>query len=160
MLLEKCAGCIEKFRIDERSQNDFYVFLVRIVFLTKSNFSEQNRESMGQNLGMLSLYWFHLSVSVLLWIFLCNRCRYDHSFFQLIIITIPLFLLANVPNCLQTGLFSLNNFIILLLGSNKSHTTSTSTCSYISRITVKSALAWINVTWISLKTMKTMSWRF
>lgn len=130
MLLEKCAGCIEKFRIDERSQNDFYVFLVRIVFLTKSNFSEQNRESMGQNLGMLSLYWFHLSVSVLLWIFLLNRSRYDHSFFQLIIITIPLFLLANVPNCLQTGLFSLNNFIILLLGSNKSHTTSTSTCSY------------------------------
>lgn len=138
----------------------FLVILVIIVFLTKSNFSEQNRESMGQNLGMLSLYWFHLSVSVLLWIFLLNRCRYDHSFFQLIMITIPLFLLANVPNCLQTGLFSLNNFIILLLGSNKSHTTSTSTCSYISRITVKSALAWINVTWISLKTMKTMSWRF
>lgn len=127
LLLEKCAGCIEKFRIDERSQNELFVILVRIVFSTKSNFSEQNRESMGQNLGMLSLYWFHLSVSVLLWIFLCNRCRYDHSFFQLIIITIPLFLLANVPNCLQTWLFSLNNFIILLLGSNKSHTTSTST---------------------------------
>lgn len=127
MLLEKCAGCIEKFRIDERSQNELFVILLRIVFSTKSNFSEQNRESMGQNLGMLSLYWFHLSVSVLLWIFLWNRCRYGHSFFQLIIITIPLFLLANVPNCLQTWSFSLNNFIILLLGSNKSHTTSTST---------------------------------